>query len=115
MKAKRFSRFWSAVSAAVFCLLVASSVPAHAQFGGSQIVFDLHLQMKADFIIQFAIQPVPNEQTPKPRGKHPRPTHIRSFASTSGAEPRNRSMVDDMRCQSLVSFVSCRRPAALME
>ena len=40
MKAKRFSRFWSAVSAAVFCLLVASSVPAHAQFGGSQIVFD---------------------------------------------------------------------------
>jgi P-type conjugative transfer protein TrbJ len=40
MKAKGFSRFWSAVSAAVFCLLVASSVPAHAQFGGSQIVFD---------------------------------------------------------------------------
>src|SRR5271167_3224785 len=40
MKVKRFSRFWSAVSAAVFCLLVASSAPAHSQFGGSQIVFD---------------------------------------------------------------------------
>ena len=40
MKSKRFSRFWSAVSAAVVWLLVASSVPARAQFGGSQIVFD---------------------------------------------------------------------------
>ena len=40
MKSKRFSRFLSAVSAAVVWLLVASSVPARAQFGGSQIVFD---------------------------------------------------------------------------
>lgn len=40
MKSKRFSRFLFAVSAAVVWLLVASSVPAHAQFGGSQIVFD---------------------------------------------------------------------------
>jgi P-type conjugative transfer protein TrbJ len=37
---KRFSRFLSAASAAVVCLLAASSVPARAQFGGSQIVFD---------------------------------------------------------------------------
>jgi len=40
MKAKRFFRFLSAVSVAVVWLLVASSVPACAQFGGSQIVFD---------------------------------------------------------------------------
>jgi type IV secretion system protein TrbJ len=40
MKSKRFSRFLFTVSAAVVCLLVASSVPARAQFGGSQIVFD---------------------------------------------------------------------------
>src|SRR5271163_345683 len=40
MKAKRFFRFLSAVSVAVVWLLVASSVPARAQLGGSQIVFD---------------------------------------------------------------------------
>src|SRR5271167_5119189 len=40
MKSKRFSRFLSAVSVAVVWLLVASSLPARAQFGGSQIVFD---------------------------------------------------------------------------
>src|ERR1700691_1785191 len=40
MKSKRFSRFWSAVSVAVVSLLVASSIPARAQFGGTQIVFD---------------------------------------------------------------------------
>ncbi|MGB8682000.1 MAG: hypothetical protein WCD12_03860 [Candidatus Binatus sp.] len=40
MKAKRFFRFLSAVSVAVVLLLVASSLPARAQFGGSQIVFD---------------------------------------------------------------------------
>ena len=40
MKSKRFSRFLFAVSVAVAWLLVASSVPARAQFGGSQIVFD---------------------------------------------------------------------------
>jgi len=40
MKAKRFFRFLSAVSVAVVWLLVASSLPARAQFGGSQIVFD---------------------------------------------------------------------------
>src|SRR5260370_34440606 len=40
MKAKKFSRFLFAVSVAVVWLLVASSAPARAQFGGSQIVFD---------------------------------------------------------------------------
>ena len=40
MKPKRFSRFLFAVSVAVAWLLAASSVPARAQFGGSQIVFD---------------------------------------------------------------------------
>ena len=40
MKAKRFFRLLSAVSVAVVWLLIASSVPARAQFGGSQIVFD---------------------------------------------------------------------------
>src|SRR5712691_8014224 len=40
MKSKSFSQFLSAVSVAVVWLLVASSVPARAQFGGSQIVFD---------------------------------------------------------------------------
>src|SRR5208282_5884857 len=39
MKAKQFSRNLYTVTAVV-CLLVASSVPARAQFGGSQIVFD---------------------------------------------------------------------------
>ena len=39
MKSKRFSRILSAVSAAVVCALILS-VPAHAQFGGAQIVFD---------------------------------------------------------------------------
>jgi hypothetical protein len=46
--------------------------PAHS---GSQVVFGLHLQMKANFVIQFAIQSAPHEQTPKPYGKHPGPTH----------------------------------------
>ncbi|MGA9724683.1 MAG: hypothetical protein WBQ86_19660, partial [Candidatus Binatus sp.] len=40
MNPKRFFRFLSAVSVAVVWLLVASSLPACAQFGGSQIVFD---------------------------------------------------------------------------
>ena len=40
MKSKNFSRFLFAVSVAVVWLLAASSVPARAQFGGSQIVFD---------------------------------------------------------------------------
>src|SRR5271167_1207617 len=40
MKSKRFSRFLFAVSVAVVSLLVASSLPVRAQFGGSQIVFD---------------------------------------------------------------------------
>ena len=39
MKTKRCSRILSALSAAIICLLAASA-PAHAQFGGSQIVFD---------------------------------------------------------------------------
>ena len=39
MKTKRLSQILSAVSAAIICLLAASA-PAHAQFGGSQIVFD---------------------------------------------------------------------------
>jgi hypothetical protein len=40
MKSKKFSRILSPVSVAVVWLLVASSVPSRAQFGGSQIVFD---------------------------------------------------------------------------
>ena len=39
MKTERFSRILSAISVAIICLL-AASVPARAQFGGSQIVFD---------------------------------------------------------------------------
>ena len=39
MKSKRFSRFLSAILAAVVCPLILS-VPANAQFGGTQIVFD---------------------------------------------------------------------------
>ena len=82
---------------------------------GFEVVLNLHLQVKANFVVQFALQPFVFEQATQPGGNHAGPTHPRSSAKLSGSKPRKRSIVDDIRLQSSVSFASRLRPAAVME
>ncbi len=67
---------------------------------GFEVVLDLHLQVKADLIIQLALQSFVSEQATQPSCNHTSPAH---------------RIVDDIRLQSSVSLASRLRPAAVME
>jgi len=70
--------------------------------------------MKANLILQLALETLTFEQATQPGGGDTYPAHASSFVRLVGSMVRKRSMIDDMRLQSSVSFASCLRPAAVM-
>ena len=80
----------------------------------AHVVVGLHLQMEPDLVVQLALEAIAPEQRAQPRSGDAPPAHEPSSGARSAIEPRKRSMVVDMRCQSSVVLASCRRPAAVI-
>ncbi len=69
---------------------------------GAHVVVGLHLQMEPDLVVQLALEAIAPEQRAQPRSGDAPPAHEPSSGARSAIEPRKRSMVVDMRCQSSV-------------
>src|SRR5262245_18638824 len=97
---------------ALFCLLNTTEFEQgiaagfHGGHAGAEIVRDLQIQMRGEFIVEFTVLRLLAKQAVKADPRCSKRPHV-----LPSSDSRKRARMAVVCCHSRVSFSSCRRPA----